>query len=326
LIVAVLGLVVSGCVSTIPAADQAPGADAPKSERLFELSEFTLPTPEPLISSEVSAVVATEGSRANIRSGPDLDAPIVAKANPGDAFDVTARSDDGEWYQVCCVRGPGDEAGEATERAWIASAVVALDGNADAISELTQALPDDTTASWRVEWTCGSERCEVNECAAQIDASVVESDSEQWLQVEHNVTWDEGCFEQDSWTFEVDRFTGKERTGEFVDNFLYNYWAGVQPGPPTNVFTLDDGRNIAVWCSGPHEFELEEEGGWTTVYEGDSCHDVRTGELVSLAYTKRWLFSGEYEGQKYERAYFGDYETLEQYLIDTNANLYEVEK
>ena len=83
------------------------------------------------------------------------------------------------------------------------------------------------------------------------------------------------CFDEDSWVFEVDRYTAKERSGEFIDNFLYNYWLGVQPGPATDVYTLDDGRKVAVWCSGPHELELEEGSGWTTVYVGNTCHDVR---------------------------------------------------
>ena len=42
---------------------------------------------------------------------------------------------------------------------------------------------------------------------------------------------------------------------------------------------------------------------------------------MTVSYTKRWLFSGEYDGQKYERAYFGDYEVLDQYLVDTNVDL-----
>jgi hypothetical protein len=187
-------------------------------------------------------------------------------------------------------------------------------------------LPQDVQASWKVEWSCGSERCEVRECDATINASSAEGSDEQWLQVEHDVTWDDSCFETDSWIFEVDRFTGQERSGEYIDNFLYNYWMGVQPGPPTDVFTLEDGRQVVVWCGGPFEYELEEADGWTTVYEGTTCHDVRTGELVSLNYTKRWLFTGEYEGQNYERAYFGDYESLDQYLLDTNVDLYYLEQ
>ena len=48
--------------------------------------------------------------------------------------------------------------------------------------------------------------------------------------------------------------------------------------------------------------------------------------LVYLSYNKRWLFTGEYEGESYERAYFGDYETLEQKLVETTAQLLFVEK
>ena len=35
---------------------------------------------------------------------------------------------------------------------------------------------------------------------------------------------DEGCFNTDAWTFEVEQTTGKERNGEADDNFLYSYW------------------------------------------------------------------------------------------------------
>lgn len=318
-------LFISACVAAVPTPQPAASSGEATNTRLEDIADYTLPTPEPVIIPEITATIATEGSRANVRSGPSLDAQIVAKANPGDTFDITGKSADGEWWQVCCVRGPNDEEGEATETAWIASVVAELDGNADAVPVIEPLLPEDVQASWQVEWSCGSERCEIRSCNAVIDASAGESSGEQWLQIEHDVTWDESCFDTDSWVFEVDRFTGKERSGEYVDNFLYNYWLGMQPGPPTNVYTLENGRKIAVWCSGPHEFELEESGGWTTVYDGSTCHDARTGELVSLSYTKRWLFTGEYDGQNYERAYFGDYETLEQYLIDTNVELYYID-
>ncbi len=59
----------------------------------------------------MTATINTEGSRANVRTGP-MDSPIIAKANPGDEFKVIGRSDDGEWWQVCCVRGPMDAEGE----------------------------------------------------------------------------------------------------------------------------------------------------------------------------------------------------------------------
>lgn len=324
LLITLTGL--SACVTAIPVENQAAENPAVATDsRLVDIADVDLPTPEPVIVPDVKARVITEGSRANIRSGPSLDAPIVAKANPGDVFDIVGAGSDGEWWQICCVRGPADEDGEATESAWLATVVVAVDGNAEAVPIVEPLFPEDLSAQWHVEWECGSERCGVPQCDATITAAATDQGDQQWLEVEHEVEWTDNCFETDSWVFEVDRYTGQERSGAFVDNFLYNYWLGMQPGPVTNVYTFDDGRQVAVWCSGPQEFELPEADGWTTVYEGSTCHDVRTGELVTLNYTKRWLYTGSFDGQNYERAYFGDFETLEQYLTDTNAQLSFVE-
>lgn len=321
-----VALLVSACVAAMPAAEVPADEVGAVNERLSDLSEFDLPTPEAIIVPDVTAIVNTEGSRANVRTGPNLDSPIIAKALPGDEFSILGESEDGEWWEICCVRGPQDADGEATEPAWLSKLVVDVDGNVDAVPAITAVLPENVEATWQVDWQCGSERCEVKECTATVNARSQSEGDEQWLEVEHTVSWDEGCFDEDSWVFDVDRYSARERSGEFVDNFLYNYWLGVQPGPATDVYTMEDGREVAVWCSGPHEIELEEGSGWTTVYKGTTCHDVRTGELVSVTYTKRWLFSGEYDGQQYERAYFGDYEVLDQYLLDTNVELAFIEE
>ncbi len=55
--------------------------------------------------------------------------------------------------------------------------------------------------------------------------------------------------------------------------------------------------------------EIEESDGWTTVYKGAPLATIcwSSGELVFLEYNKRWLFTGEYGDQQYERAYFGDF-------------------
>jgi hypothetical protein len=317
-------LMLSGCVATIPAAQSAEAAPgAANGERLADIADYNLPTPPPVIVPDLSAIIITEDARANVRSGPAIDAPIVAKANPGDSFQVTGKSDDNLWWQICCVPNPTAAAGSnADERAWVSSEVVQIDGNVDAVPVVNALLPETLNASWQVDWSCGSERCEVKLCTGTITAESNGDSTQQWLQVEHNVNWDEDCFENDTWVFEVDRFSGEERSGSFVEDFRYNYWLGSQPGPPTNVFTLDNGRQVAVWCSTGQEFDVPVGDGWTNAVSGSTCHDVRTGELVYITYVTRWLFTGEYDGQRYERAYFGDYETLEQYLVDTNAELF----
>ncbi len=294
--------------------------------------------------TSISATVITEGARANVRSGPGLGFPIIAKGEPGTVYDVLGRSEDGEWYQICCVDPAGQavradeevetEEGAATldqpvneliEPAWLSQSVVQLSDDVSNLPTQDSVFTSDLSASWSVDWSCESERCEPKACGAIIAAVTNSAPADQWLQINHEVEWDESCFSTDSWSFEVNRFTGRERSASIEDNFLYSYWLGASPGSVNSVFTLEDGREIAVWCSGTYEVELEEGGGWTTVYEGNTCHDVRTGMMVYISYLKRWLFTGEYEGKEYPpRSYFGDFERLEQALIDTTADLYFV--
>ena len=92
------------------------------------------------------------------------------------------------------------------------------------------------------------------------------------------------------------------------------------------VLPLEGGEGVEVFCSGPHTVEIEEGAGWTTVYQGNTCHDVNTGMLVYMNYVKRWLYTGDYDGKTYTRAFFGDTETLEQRLVEANTSLARVEK
>jgi hypothetical protein len=298
---------------------------------IADLSAYQLPTPEPTVEVELTVVVDTGGSRANIRGGPGTSFPIIGKANPGDAFEVLARSDDSTWWQVCCIRLDASGAPVTTTQeddgvGWVADSVVRMAGEGEDVSVLQPLFDQNLAAEWAVEWQCGSDRCEVKECTATVEATVSRAASNQLVPVEHQVTWDDACFETDSWLFDVNQYTGKERTGQAQDNFLYSYWLGSSPGEANGVYTLEDGQAAAVYCSGPHEVEIEEGGGWTTVYEGNTCHDVRTGMLVYLAYNKRWLFTGEFEEETYERVYFGDFEQLEQKLKETNVELLFVER
>ncbi len=286
---------------------------------------FPTPTPAPELPEDSFVVIQTGGARANLRGGPGTDYDIISKGYPGETYEIVGRSEDGEWWEICCVAGPEDGEGEATLPVWVASSVATTEGAAEAIAVGGPLLDMDVEAKWSLDWYCGSERCSVSECAAEVTATGGETANQQWIPIEHQVAWEDSCFPADSWAFEVDQYTGTERTGEFADNFLYSYWVGAEPGEANGVVELEDGRNVAVSCSGPHSVEISEGDGWITVYEGQTCHDVRTGLLVLLNYTKRWLFTGEFDGHTYDRAYFGDSETLQQTLDDTNLELMLVE-
>jgi hypothetical protein len=327
------GAVLAGCaLPPMLSTTAAPAQPDAFNGAIADLDDYILPTPAPTTEPDLTVIVDTGGARANLRGGPGTTFPIVGKANPGEAFEVLAKSEDNTWWQVCCMQTnangepfPADTV-EADATGWIADSVVRLAGEGEAVAISQPVFGPDLSAEWSVDWQCGSERCEVKECTATVAANVNRDIAQQLLPIDHQVTWADACFETDSWIFEVDQYTGQERTGEYEANFLYSYWLGKEPGEANGVYRFDNGQAIAVHCSGPHEVEVEEEGGWTTVYEGNTCHDLRTGMLVYLSYNKRWLFTGEYECQTYDRAYFGDFESLEQKLVDTNATLLYVQE
>ena len=287
------------------------------------IGNYAIPTPIPTAEPDDNPVVIvdTSGARANIRTGPGLDFPIIAKGNPNVAFEVVSRSDDQAWWEICCIENATIVADVTNGNGWVAASVVRLAGAEESVAVTEQLLSQDLKSTWEVDWQCGSERCEIKRCSATVEAQVDQTSNQQLLAIDHEVTWDDTCFATDSWVFDVNQFTGQERTGEYENNFLYGYWLGGDPGQANGAYTLPDGQAVAVWCSGPYNVEIEEGAGWTTVYEGNTCHDVRTGMLVLLSYNKRWLFTGEFEGESYERAYFGDNETLRQRLLDTNVDL-----
>lgn len=286
----------------------------------------TLATPTPTAASgeekERSLVtINTQGVRVNLRSGPGTTFAILVKANPGESYELLGKSDDGRWLQVALP--PSRDGATTAKDAWVSADLVRTGGSAAnvpvTVNEIL--LEPDLQAAWNVDWSCNSDRCDVKQCSADVTAQVNRQPTGGFLPVEHTVTWADECFNSDAWTFEVDQVTGVERSGEADDNFLYGYWLGAKPGAANGVYPVDETRGVVVYCSGPNEVEIEEGGGWTTVYEGSTCHDTATGMLVYMNYSKRWLFSGDFEGRTYERAYFGDSEKLEQRLTETNAGL-----
>ncbi len=92
------------------------------------------PTPAPAVTL---AVVTTEGSRLNVRSGPGTDFAIVGKLEPGRVVTVTGTSQDGQWYRV--------QVDEVDGEAWIAATYAAVtEATPAATEEPAAALPMPT--------------------------------------------------------------------------------------------------------------------------------------------------------------------------------------
>lgn len=266
------------------------------------------------------AVVTVRNRSVNIRSGPGLDFSVVFGAVQGDSFTALGLSEDEAWWQICCIPGPNDEQDDPTQKAWISNRVVDASEDAIALGVLRPLFPDDLTAAWDVSYQCGSERCVVTECAAAVTAEVRNAADPRWLEIDRTVTWDEGCGEDSTWLHQIDRVDGQERYPDSTGLFFFDYWVGAKPGPVNSLYALDDVQ-VESWCSDPQSAELAEEGGWIAAYDGVTCYDVRTGMLTAMKYTKRWLFSGEFQDETYDRAYFGDFEVYEVALRETNVEL-----
>ena len=328
----ILLLVLAGCSVSPQSLGASAGAlAAPVPEALADVIEpvsayqqprllAIVPTPTPAPETKLTATISTQNIRANLRNGPGTGNAIVTKADPGTVYEVLGRSDNGLWYEVALTA-------PLSGTAWISADLVRVGDGVVPVTASAELLLDPAlTAEWAVDWSCFSDRCPVRACVANVTAEVNRDPTNNFLPVEHTVVWAEDCFNTDAWTFEVDQTTGKEKNGEADDNFLYSYWLGEKPGAANGVYPLENNQGIMVYCNGPEKVEIEEGGGWTTVYEGNTCHDVETGMLVYMNYVKRWLFSGDFEGKTYDRAYFGDSERLVQQLTETTAPVGLVDK
>lgn len=115
----------------------------------------------------------------NVRSGPGTNFPIVAKVNPGTVFTVVSKSQDDTWWQICCISaatsvitGTATTTGTVatTVTAWMASSVVKVAGAGDAVAVSERLFNPDAKAQWQVHWKCASDRCQVKQCSAVVDA------------------------------------------------------------------------------------------------------------------------------------------------------------
>lgn len=267
-----------------------------------------------------TATLKVKRPTVNIRSGPSIDFEVLAKASEGDTFTTSGRTDEG-WWRICCIDVSDESEVEQRQSAWISQIVVTPDEVAEALPPIVPLFPVDLAASWDVQYECGSRRCAVNECAAVSRTEIHNNRDLRWLEINRIVTWEEACGEDSTWPHQIDRIEGTERYPNSTGLFFFNYWLGPRPGDANALFYLASGEEVEVWCSDEQQAEVAEESGWTTVYHGLTCHDVRTGMLVSMQYTKRWFFTGEFEGDQYDRAYFGDFEVYKVKLDQTNALL-----
>jgi hypothetical protein len=254
--------------------------------------------------------VTVASQQANLRGGPGMAFDIVATARQGDVWNVFGSDTTQAWWQVCCIEDrPG----------WISRSIVRFEGEVEAVPVVGPLLPDDLQASWAMRWECHGRGCQQETCAGQSQAAAQRVAGDRWLDVQRNATWDDDCGEPEEWLTQVDRYTGRERSAT-ANPPLFNIWEGGNPGPANRSVDLA-GATLALWCTDTRTQEVEQAGGWTAAFEGQACYDSKSGILALMQYVKRWLFTGTAGGQAFDREYFGDYEVIQQVLLDTNAPL-----
>ena len=71
----------------------------------------------------------------NIRSGPQIIYPSIDQAEQGTVFEVVARNERLDWFEVCCIEG---------ETGWLVGASVTVDGDLGSIPIRTELPPTPT--------------------------------------------------------------------------------------------------------------------------------------------------------------------------------------
>ena len=225
------------------------------------------------------------------------------------------------WWRICCFLGVDDKPDQPTLPAWVSEKVVEANADALALPALESIFPENVTAAWDVNYQCGSERCVERKCTAAVTANERSDLDRFWLIIDREVKWADGCGQDSVWRHQLDRFDGRDLYAGQSEVFLTDYWDGANPGESNSIFTASDGRKVDVWCADQLTGEVQETDGWVNTYTGVACYDQRTGILLSMSYVKRWLYSGEYAGEQYDRAYLGDFEIYEVTLNKTNIEL-----
>ncbi len=279
------------------------------SATITATSTATTAITQTLTTPAVVATVTAGRQTINVRGGPGLQFDIVGTLPSGQALGVIGTNTKRDWWQVCCVNDrPG----------WISDGVVTFEGQRQAVPVMPPLMPDQLKASWALHWRCYGQGCTQPECLGQSTAQTGKIVDERWLEVKREATWPDKCGQPENWLSEVDRYSGKEP--ELTGGPLFYIWMGSSPGPESRSVDLL-GRKLSLWCTGARTREVDGGQGWTFAYEGEACYDRAAGVLVTLQYTKRWLFTGSFQGNTYNKEYLGTYEAYQQILTDTNVPL-----
>jgi SH3-like domain-containing protein len=262
----------------------------------------------PVISATLPVTAEFKSTTTNLRGGPGAEFDVVSTMSQGKQLPVTGRNADSSWWQVCCVDG---------NPVWVSDSVATILGARETVPVRSPLMPDKLEATWAIHWVCSAEGCPQPECFGESKAQTLQVRNARWLEVKREATWPEQCGKKEDWLTQIDRYSGREVQAA-ADPPLFYMWMGANPGPENR--TIEHlGRTLSLWCTGPRVREVPQPSGWTVQIEGQACYDRGSGILVTMEYTKRWLFTGVSGGKKYERQYFGDNEVYQQMLADTNV-------
>jgi len=259
------------------------------------------------ITAMLPVTAEITSATVNLRGGPGTEFDVVSTAAQGKQLPVIGRNADDSWWQVCCAE---------SKPVWVSDSVATITGERTRAPVRPPLMPDKLEATWALHWTCSAEGCPQPECSGDSKAQALQVRNARWLEVKREATWPDGCGKKEDWLVQVDRYSGQE-TQPSTDPPLFYMWMGADPGPENRTLQYL-GRTLSLWCTDTRTREVTQAGGWTVLFEGQACYDRGSGILVTMEYSKRWLFTGASGDKTYERQYFGDSEVYRQILTGTN--------
>jgi uncharacterized protein YraI len=131
-------------VAEAPAAE-APAAEAPAEEAQPEQADAAPaeeatptpepPTPEPEPTATPAAKLVVQTDNVNVRNGPGTNYGIAGAVRVGQAFDITGKNPQGDWWEFCCLNG---------QKGWIYADLVTTE-NADSVA-VAENIPEAPVA------------------------------------------------------------------------------------------------------------------------------------------------------------------------------------